>query len=228
MASFARLIDSQTKSLVCARVNLNPTGGNDATLRGWVAEQNDLDAVNALARAAPPGTRVFSEVRLRPWPQCEALMTVSDGVSVPRGMAMTTAGHPGTEYESGSRLILQVRTPDFPSYLYVTYLPASGDAALLYKPRGIVPQALPPRTTVTLGGGEDPRVFQIGPPFGAEMVIAVATASPLFTDAIPTSATERDYLTALRKTLLYKPDATQSDRVVDASVLALTTRARAP
>ena len=56
------------------------------------------------------------------------------------------------------------------------------------------------------------------------MVIAVATASPLFTDAIPASATERDYLTALRKTLLYKPDPNQPDRLVDASALALTTR----
>jgi hypothetical protein len=50
----------------------------------------------------------------------------------------------------------------------------------------------------------------------------------LFTDGIPASATERDYLTALRKTLLYKPDPNQPDRVVDARVLALTTRDRAP
>jgi len=78
------------------------------------------------------------------------------------------------------------QTPDFPSYLYVTYLPANGDAVLIYKPRGVVPSALPPGTTVDLGGGDDPRVFRIGgPPFGAEMVVAVATASPLFTDAIP-------------------------------------------
>jgi len=121
-----------------------------------------------------------------------------------------------------------VTTPDFPSYLYVTYLPASGDAVLLYKPTGIVPQALPPRTVVELGGGADQRVFRVGPPFGAEMVVAVATASPLFTDGIPASATERDYLTALRKTLLYKPDPSQPDRVVDASLLALTTRDRTP
>jgi hypothetical protein len=83
---------------------------------------------------------------------------------------------------------------------------------------------LPPGTSVDLGGGDDKRVFRIGPPYGDEMVIAVATASPLFTDGIPASATERDYLTALRKTLLYKPDPTQPDRVTDASALALTTR----
>jgi hypothetical protein len=139
---------------------------------------------------------------------------------------LSTVDHQGTNYAAGTKLIMAVKTPDFPSYLYVTYLPANGDAVLLYKPRGVVPQALPPRTIVNLGGGDDPRVFRVGPPFGAEMVIAVATASPLFTDGIPSSATERDYLTALRKTLLYKPDPSQPDRVVDGSALALTNHER--
>jgi Domain of unknown function (DUF4384) len=144
------------------------------------------------------------------------------------GLAVTFVDHQGADYEAGTRLILRVKAPDFPSYLYVTYLPASGDAVLLYKPPGIVPQTLPARTVVDLGGGNDPRVFRVGPPFGAEMIVAVATASPLFTDGIPASATERDYLTALRKTLLYKPDPNQPDRVMDASALALTTRDRTP
>ena len=224
LTSLARMIDTQAKGFVCSRLEIRRSSATDAALHGWVADQANLDSLNNLLRAAPPGSRVTSDVRLRPWPQCEALMTLSDGVSGDHGMTITTVDHPGTEFESGTRLVMQVKTPDFPSYLYVTYIPANGDAVLLYKPRGIVPQALPPRTVVNLGGGDDPRVFKIGPPYGAEMVIAVATASPLFTDGIPASATERDYLTALRKTLLYKPDPKQPDRVVDASALALTTR----
>jgi hypothetical protein len=228
LAGLTRALAAVGKDFTCSRLALQATGPSAATLRGWVAAQADLDTVNGLTRTLPTSLSITSEVRLRPWPQCEALITVSDGVTGDHGLALAAIDHDGTEYEAGSRLILRVKTPDFPSYLYVTYLPASGDAVLLYKPRGIVPQALPPRTVVDLGGGDDPRVFKVGPPFGAEMVIAVATASPLFTDAIPASATERDYLTALRKTLLYKPDPNQPDRVVDASVIALTTRGRAP
>ena len=228
LADLSRTIAARTKDFACSRLSLRPTTATAATLGGWVSGQADLDTVTDLLRAVPQGLQITDEVRLRPWPQCEALMTVSDGVTADHGLAMATVDHDGPDYEAGSRLALRIKTPDFPSYLYVTYLPANGDAVLLYKPRGIVPQALPPRTAVDLGGGNDPRVFKVGPPFGAEMVIAVATASPLFTDAIPASATERDYLTALRKTLLYKPDPNQPDRVVDASVLALTTRDRAP
>ncbi len=227
MVSFARTVDRLTSAFVCGRVSLTTNNATDATLRGWVSEQANLDAVNALLRPPPSGLRISSDVRLRPWPQCEALITLTDGVTADHGLAVTAVDHQGTDYEAGTRLILRVKAPDFPSYLYVTYLPASGDAVLLYKPGGLVPQVLRPGTVVDLGGGDDPRVFRIGPPFGAEMVVAVATASPLFTDTIPASATERDYLTALRKTLLYKPDPNQPQRVVDATALALTTRDRA-
>jgi hypothetical protein len=228
MPELARMIAAGTKDFACSRLALQPSGSNAAILRGWVASQADLDTLNSVLRTVPAGLQITSDVKARPWPQCEALMTVSDAITAGHGMVMAAIDHEGTEYQAGSRLILRLTSPDFPSYLYVTYLPASGDAVLLYKPPGIVPQALPARTIVDLGGGSDPRVFKVGPPFGAEMVIAVATASPLFTDGIPASATERDYLTALRKTLLYKPDPNQPDRVVDARVLALTTRDRAP
>jgi len=224
MNGLARLIATRTNDFSCARVALQPTGSTSATLRGWVATQTDLNSLNNVLGVVPAGTQIASEVRVRPWPQCEALLTVSDAVTVSHDMVAATIDHEGTDYQAGSRLVLRVRSPDFASYLYVTYLPASGDAVLLYKPPGVVPQALPPRTVVDLGAGTDPRVFRVGPPFGAEAVIAVATASPLFTDGIPASATQRDYLTALRKTLLYKPDPNQPDRLVDAKVIALTTR----
>jgi hypothetical protein len=228
MATVLRTIDARSKNFACSRIAVKPGNPTEAVLRGWVGDQADLNTLNDILATIPSGLHITSEIRLRPWPQCETLITLSDGVQVDHGMAMITVDHQGPDYDAGTRLIMQVKMPDFPSYLYVTYLPASGDAVLLYKPRGIVPQALQAGAVVTLGGGDDPRVFRVGPPFGAEMVVAVATASPLFTDGIPASATERDYLTALRKTLLYKPDMSQPDRLADASFLALTTRDRAP
>jgi hypothetical protein len=228
LESVAQAITRQSAGFTCSRLGWRQTDPTSATLQGWVSEQTDLDKLNDLLRRVPASLHVANDARLRPWPQCEALMTVSDGIKADHGMSLAAVNHSGTQYDAGTRLIMQVTTPDFPSYLYVTYLPANGDAVLLYKPRGIVPQAIPPRTVVDLGGGSDPRIFKVGPPFGAEMVVAVATASPLFTDGIPASATERDFLTALRKTLLYKPDPAQPDRLADASVLALTTRDHAP
>ena len=63
----------------------------------------------------------------------------------------------------------------------------------------------------------------IGPPYGPEMVIALASRAPLFPEPRPQSETERDFLTALRKALLWKADPAGPDRQVSASVVSLVT-----
>jgi hypothetical protein len=227
LPTMVQLIEAKAATFQCSRLLLHRASDTEATIRGWVGEQADYEGLNDLLHSAPDNLHITSEVSLHPWPQCEALITLSDGMSGSRGLDINVVGHDGYDFTAGDKMVLQVKTPNFPSYLYVTYLPANGDAVSLYKPRGVVPQTVPANSTVNLGGGDDPRVFRVGPPFGPEMVIAVATASPLFTNELPASTTERDYLTALRKTLLYKPDPNQPDRVVDAQAISLTTHDRA-
>lgn len=226
LVSWATTLAATAKGFTCDRLALDTAGG--VTLSGWVAKQSDLAALSAVLQAAPQGVSITNDVRLRPWPQCEALLTLSDVVQQTHGLTFDTINHQGTDYAAGDRLTLTLKTPDFPSYLYVMYIEASGDAVPLSTPRGRVPQALPANTSLTIGGGADPRVFKIGPPFGTEMLIAIAAASPLFTDGIPPSSTDREYLTALRKTLEYKPDPSQPDRLVDAAAIAITTHERTP
>lgn len=226
LSGLVQALDAKAREFTCSRVFLDSRDIGATVVSGWVSRRADLDAIEALIRSAAV-PRVTSAVMLRPWPQCEAMMTLSEVVKGDRGATLVAVNHRGPDFEEGAAMVLRVKTPDFPSYVYVTYLPASGDAVLLYKPRGVVPEPMPPNSTIDLGGGADRRVFRVGPPFGDEMVVAVTSASPLFTDGIPASTTERDYLTALRKTLLYKPDSAQPDRLVDAGILALTTHAKA-
>ena len=231
LAAVASALGEVTKDFDCSRLALLSSSPTAGKIIGWVANQDQLDGIDAFVKLVGEkvhDVRLTAAVELRPFPQCEAMGTLIDAIKAPRGASVVALNHPGAAYQAGDRLELQVKTPDFASYLYVTYVQADGTAVPLYKPRGTVPQALPPGTTVSLGTGDDPRVFRIGPPFGSEMVVAVAAASPLFTDGIPSASTERAYLTALRKTLLYKPDPRQPDRVVDGSTLALTTREKTP
>jgi hypothetical protein len=216
-------LETLAKSFSCARLSL-AADGDAQILSGWVGKQQDKDALEQFSSRIAGQVRLVSQVALRPWPQCEAMLTLSDVVQ-DHGLKLAALDHDGADYDAGSRLVLRVTMPDFAGYLYVTYIEASGDAVPLYKPRGVVPQALAAGAVVTLGGGDDPRVFRIGPPFGQEMVVAVAAKSPLFTDAMAANVTEREYLSALRKTLEYKPDPDQPDRLVDGDVVALTTHA---
>ena len=80
-------------------------------------------------------------------------------------------------------------------------------------------------TVLRAGDGRDggPR-FTIGPPFGDEMIIALAARSPLFAQARPQGEAERDFLSAFRKVFLYKPRPDMPDRVIRADYVTLTTR----
>jgi hypothetical protein len=58
------------------------------------------------------------------------------------------------------------------------------------------------------------------------MVVVLAAASPLFATPLPAQQSERDYLSALRAALPYKPVASLPDRDVAAAVRSITTRSR--
>ena len=63
-------------------------------------------------------------------------------------------------------------------------------------------------------------------PFGREMIIAVASRSPLFDHALPAKQTEREYLTELRRALIYKPSPDLPDRELSASIATLQTEGK--
>ena len=58
------------------------------------------------------------------------------------------------------------------------------------------------------------------------MIIALAFRSPLFNTDLPTQQTEREYLSELRRALIYKPSSDLPDREIAASVVVLQTHAR--
>jgi hypothetical protein len=132
-----------------------------------------------------------------------------------------------SELHSGDPLRIRVVSPAQISYLYVSYIQADGSVVHLVQPRGRVPQPTLPRQTLTFGGGEhgQPK-FTIGAPFGREMVIAIASRSPLFDHELPAHQTEREYLTDLRRALIYKTAPDMPDRELAAIMTTLKTSAR--
>jgi len=209
--------------LSCARVTVAPTSGPVTQLSGFVASAEDR--AKLAAALGPQGERITDALTIHPWPQCEALITFEDAFSKPRGLAVQVQGGAPATLTAGSKLVVEVTTPDYPTYLYVTYLQASGDAVHLAQPTGLVPKALPPNTKVTLGAAPGGPTYRIGPPFGGEMIVAVASASPLFSGPRPPSEIERDYLTAFRLAFLEKPKPGVPPRIAGAAATTLTTRA---
>jgi hypothetical protein len=122
-------------------------------------------------------------VEVRPWPQCEALLTLDKSLSRNDRPQVLIRRSGNDTLASGDKLIFEIETPPFPSYIHVTYVQADGSVLNLVQPGVGSFSAYPPRSKVVIGetqsGG---RQFQVSAPFGREMLIVLAGRSPIFSD----------------------------------------------
>jgi hypothetical protein len=213
---------SDLTSLSCAAVKVQAQGGQ-TVLSGYVGSDDDLNRVKLIAANMP--NTALGNVIVAPWPQCEALQTLDRPLAI-IDRPTIDIGSNALLY-SGDLLKIQVRSPGQISYLYVSYIQADGSVVHLVQPNALVPQPTLPNQTLTFGSGDDGKPkFRVSPPYGREMIIAIASRSPLFDHELPQRQTERDYLTELRRALIYKPDPAMPDRELAATMTTLQTSAR--
>jgi hypothetical protein len=199
----------------CSRLNaiaVQDDRGFAFKLTGFVGQSEDLERIRqgALRQAGVSGLDT-TDVLLRPWPQCETLLTLDAALRNGHGISLTQTPDQ-QRLIKGEHMVFEVRSPDYPSYLYVAYVQADGTAANLLRPTGSGPTA--PNTTVRLGEGPHSVHFRVGPPYGHEMVVALASDQPLFGESLPIR--DRQLLTAYRRVV---PRA----QVVSAAIVTLET-----
>ena len=208
--------DLDLPAVGCGRLRIAQENGK-AIVKGFVGSKDDLARVRKAADRAQAGFAVD----LRPWPQCETLMTLEK----PLGHAgRPSIRLPKRSYRAGETLSFQVRMAPFQGYLHVAYLQADGNVVNLVGSGAPALATLAANTTLTFGDGLEGRTrFTVSAPFGSEMIVAIASGSPLFSEDRPPVETEREFLTALRKALIARPDPNQPERVVSAGFVALET-----
>lgn len=186
----------------CSHVTWNAVragAGFNVKLGGFVGKPENLQSILDSARQKAGVMAVDgSEVQLRPWPQCEALLTLDGALADARGLSVTKSPDKA-QLVKGDSFSLEVHSPDYPSYLYVAYLQADGSAKFLLRPAeaGMVP----PNTVIRLGEGAKVVHYKVGPPFGSEMIIALASDQPLLGNDTPVY--DRALLSAYRRVLLH-------------------------
>ncbi len=92
--------------------------------------------------------------------------------------------------------------PDWPAYLTLDYFTSDGGLAHLYPASTDRPHQYAPGARVVLG---DPAAgskgWQVDVPFGTDMMVAIASAKPLFAKPRPDNDTAETYVRALRTAL---------------------------
>ena len=223
----------------CSQLRAEREAGGRLTVRGVVGTAADRDRLPGLLRGEAGGAAPKLEVAVLPWPQCEAHITFAPALTHPQGLAIrirTSAATPvnGTRpvLADGAPLVLDVTTPAFPSYLYVVYLQVGGEAVYVHTPAMTAGRPWPAGSRVTIGDGSGGMPsLAIGEPFGDEMILAVASPFALTAAELPTTMTEREFLSLFRRTMLGHGSrglSEESAAQAGAAYAVLTTRAARP
>ncbi len=185
----------------CGAIRMTREKGR-LTLRGFIGDAAALAQVREAALAVD--AQALVAVEHHPFPQCEAELTLARATeATPLRLSATDAqGRPragaSVEMRRGELFGLTVAAPADLPYVSVVYVQADGSAVELY--RG-TPQlhAGGRLRSVTIGtGGPKETRFQVGAPFGDELVVALASRQPLFGAELDDYRTERQFLTGLR------------------------------
>lgn len=173
-------------------------------LAGYVSKPEDLAVLRDVVSSHPDGQNAKLDIDVRPWPQCEALTTFSSPLAAAQGLEiriLSDTFEPKSVFKDEEELVVEVTAPDFDAYIYVTYLVTGGDA--VHFVRGGLGDG-PIKANSVVRFGKDPKQprFFIQPPFGDEMIVAIASRKPLFDEDFEIIEEERAYLTRFRKGIL--------------------------
>lgn len=195
--------------------------GRRFKITGFVGEEGDIDLIR---KAISQRTDVTLDVELRPWPQCETLLTLKDVLSDKRKPTIKLAKK---LYREGETLAFDVKMSAYQGYLHVAYIQADGKVVNLVQSSPRTLRTLAPLTELKFGDGLEGRSkFTVGKPFGNEMIVVIASKSPLFDKRRPKVEIERDFLSALRDAIIARPDANSAERLVTADYYVLQTKRR--
>ena len=132
-------------------------------------------------------------------PVLDALRPVADVVGHDRGgMEMAQVGGPAS-LQDNDVIALRLTMPGFAGYLHVEYLQNDATVAPQVPGPGYPSQTYAARTQIDLGTPrQDFDGWHVGPPFGTDMIIAVASTAPLFTRPLPDTQPLAAYLASLQ------------------------------
>jgi hypothetical protein len=181
------------------RFSLGDDGGVSAT--GFVGAGAPSTALRGAVEAAVGGAQLSWLMVPVDGPYCPAFNLVRPIAQASSPAFGLTLKDDVTRLKDNDPIRPILKLPDFPAYLQVDYLSHDGSVAHLVSSQGGKAKAYPAGTTLALG---DPKlgVGAVGPPFGTDVILAVASSTPLWAKPRPAETeTAQDYLPALQAAL---------------------------
>ena len=211
--------------------DLSATLSSDLTVfvSGRVASAQDQRALESRLGAVEHVKGVVPRVEVLASPFCDLMDLLGPhGLSAAQGGRKGPAvsvNSPTRTFREGQFLVVDVTAgPGHRGYLYVDYLDSAGNFVHMLPGPSNGANAVAPGQRIVLGGDQaEARQYEIAPPHGRGMIVAIVTRKPLFDRPRPEVETMAEYLPALAAQLARLQSEGRSDEVT-ASASFIETR----
>jgi serine/threonine-protein kinase len=210
------LVAAALKPLSCSTLSLAPD--SDLAVNGLIGSGDPEQAARAAVLQLPGGQLVRWNNEIVPDQYCAALAAVSLaeaglGSGPPLGLTLNGVADK-TVLEDSTPIVPRLVLPDFPSWLTVAYLSNDGSWQPLYPEINQVPHLHKAGQVVTLTTRGR---LGVGPPYGRDMVIAIATSERLAVNAEgqPTASYLGSLISALRAARAHGAQTSAAAIIVD-------------
>lgn len=204
VASELPRVRAAVTAIRCAVLRVGDTDGT-LSVTGTVTSENDRGKIQKLMDELDRGVPRTVEVAVAPPGLCEPLAAVEAprAANDARERPLTLAAV-GAEpaLRGGQELVLELRGPEFEAHLRVDYFTQDGNVVHLL-PNPLEPGARLDGAAVRRLGEREAggRFWTVGPPFGRELIVAIASREPLFAPLRPEIEPAGGYLAELKRVL---------------------------
>lgn len=205
----------------CALLSVDEVNGR-ILVSGTVAGEAALPAVREALEHAAAGWAHGLDVAVAAPGLCAPLTLLAPAFAANAALAapLRVGVSGGSLLHGGEPLILDLTAPAAPVQLRVDYFMADGNVVHLLPNPSEPGEALDAGAIRRLGErGAGGRSWSVGPPFGRELVLTIATPSPLFASPRPEVEPAAVYLADLKRSLA----AAGGESAVLATALFITT-----
>ena len=207
VAELERRANQALASIPCSELRARVFDDGGAAISGMVSQPGDVNRIaSALGGIEGVGGIDTSGVVMDSRPVCSAASLVEGAARA--GALSVWTNRPDGVFRDGDSLVVHATVPPGPPlHLYVDYVDPGGDVVHLRPSPGAPDSMADGGSEIQLGAeaadaGAGARYYQLGAPYGRAVVVALASAVPLFAsprDEVEPAAT---YLAALEQALM--------------------------